>query len=109
MDFKKIIIGIIALIAVGAIVVGVKSQFSSKNNQQDRGNSLVENSSVNTTNIDTSNIVKEELYAEGQGKKIYGYITAPKNYKEQKLPTIIVSHGFGGNAERGDYYAPEFS
>ena len=30
MDFKKIIIGIIALIAVGAIVVGVKSQFSQK-------------------------------------------------------------------------------
>ena len=33
MDFKKIIIGIIALIAVGAIVVGVKSQFSSKGQQ----------------------------------------------------------------------------
>ena len=105
MNFKKIIIGLIALLTVGAIAVGVKSQFSHKETPQERGNSLVENSSVNTSNIDTSNIVKEELYAEGQGKKIYGYITAPKNYKEQKLPTIIASHGFGGNAERQDYYA----
>ena len=86
------------LVAIVAVAFGVKSQSSSKNNQQDRGNSLVENSSVNTSNIDTSNIVKEELYAEGQGKKRYGYITAPKNYKEQKLSTIIASHGFGGNA-----------
>lgn len=105
MNFKKIIIGLVALVAIVAVAFGVKSQFSSKGQQQERGNSLVENSSVNTSNIDTSNIVKEELYAEGQGKKIYGYITAPKNYKEQKLPTIITSHGFGGNAERGDYYA----
>ena len=72
-----------ALVAIVAVAFGVKSQFSPKNNQQDRGNSLVENSSVNTSNIDTSNIVKEELYSEGQGKKIYGYITAPKNYKDK--------------------------
>ena len=104
MNFKKIIIGLIALLTVGAIAVGVKSQFLHKETPQERGNSLVENSSVNTSNIDTSNIVKEELYAEAQGKKIYGYITAPKNYKDQKLPTIVISHGFGGNAERQDYY-----
>lgn len=100
MNFKKIVIGIAALVSIAAVALGVKSQFSYKDTPQDRGNSLVENSSVNTSNIDASNIVKEELYAEGQGKKIYGYITAPKNYKEQKLPTIIASHGFGGNAER---------
>ena len=105
MSFKKIVIGIAAIVAIAAVALGVKLQFSPKNNQQDRENSLVENSSVNTSNIDTSNIVKEELYAEGQGKKFYGYITAPKNYKEQKLLTIITSHGFGGNAERQDYYA----
>ena len=64
MNFKKIIIGLIALLTVGAIAVGVKSQFSRKETPQERGNSLVENSSVNTSNIDTSNIVKEELYAD---------------------------------------------
>ena len=60
MNFKKIII-----IGIAAVALGVKSQFSPKEQQQERGNSLVENSSVNISNIDTSNIVKEELYAEG--------------------------------------------
>ena len=69
MNFKKIIIGIIALVAIVGVALGVKSQFSHKDTSQERGNSLVENSSTNTSNIDTSNIVKEELYAEGQGKK----------------------------------------
>lgn len=98
MNIKKIIIGIVALVAIVAVAFGVKSQFSHKEIPQERGNNLVENSSINTSNIDTRNIVKEELYAEGQGKKIYGYITVPKNYKEQKLSPIIASHGFGGNA-----------
>ena len=70
-----------------------------KNKSVPKENGLIESSSTNTSNIDTSNLVKEELYSEGQGKKIYGYITAPKNYKDQKLPTVIISHGFGGLAE----------
>ena len=85
------------------MVVGV--YFGVKNKSVPKENGLVESSSTNTLNIDTSNLVKEELYSEGQGKKIYGYITAPKNYKDQKLPTVIISHGFGGLAERGDFYA----
>ena len=83
------------------MVVGV--YFGVKNKSVPKENGLVESSSTNTLNIDTSNLVKEELYSEGQGKKIYGYITAPKNYKDQKLPTVIISHGFGGLAERGDF------
>ena len=65
MNFKKIIIGIVALVAIVAVAFGVKSQFSHKETSQDRGNILVENSTVNTSNIATRNIVKEELYAEG--------------------------------------------
>ena len=64
------------------MVVGV--YFGVKNKSVPKENGLVESSSTNTLNIDTSNLVKEELYSEGQGKKIYGYITAPKNYKNQK-------------------------
>lgn len=72
------------------------------NNKQ---GSLIENVQSTDVNIDTSNIVKEEFYSEENGKKVYGYFTAPKNYKENKLPTIIYSHGFGGRAEFGDYMA----
>lgn len=96
---KKVIIAVVVCILVVGVYFGVKNKSVPKENR------LIESSSTNTSNIDTSNLVKEELYSEGQGKKIYGYITAPKNYKDQKLPTVIISHGFGGLAERGDFYA----
>jgi alpha/beta superfamily hydrolase len=54
---------------------------------------------------DTSEITKEELPTQGNGTSIYGYVTAPANYRETRLPAIIYSHGFGGMAERGDGYA----
>lgn len=95
---KVIIAAVVCILAVGVY-------FGVKNKSVPKENGLIESSSTNTSNIDTSNLVKEELYSEGQGKKIYGYITAPKNYKDQKLPTVIISHGFGGLAERGDFYA----
>ena len=41
MNFKKIIIGIVALVAIVAVAFGVKSQFSHKEIPQERGNSLV--------------------------------------------------------------------
>lgn len=96
---KKVIIAAVVCILVVGVYFGVKNKSVPKEN------GLIESSSTNTSNIDTSNLVKEELYSEGQGKKIYGYITAPKNYKDQKLPTVIISHGFGGLAERSDFYA----
>lgn len=58
---------------------------------------------------DTSQIVTEELHATDDTRDIYGYITAPVNYKETTLPTIIFSHGFGGRAETGDAYAQQLA
>ena len=55
MNFKKIIIGIVALVAIVAVAFGVKSQFSHKETSQDRGNNLVENSSINTSKRSASN------------------------------------------------------
>lgn len=34
-------------------------------------------------------MVTEELRTSGEGKSIYGYVTAPEGYKEKKLPTVI--------------------
>lgn len=57
----------------------------------------------------SENIVKEEYYVKKDNVNIYGYITAPENYKDLKLPTIVFSHGFNGRAEFGDSYAKYFA
>ena len=58
---------------------------------------------------DTSSIIREELLASGPGRTIYGYVTAPVNYPDTKLPTIIFSHGFSGRAESGDAWAHQLA
>lgn len=58
---------------------------------------------------DTSSIIREELLAPGPGRTIYGYVTAPVNYRDTKLPTIIFSHGFSGRAESGDAWAHQLA
>lgn len=46
----------------------------------------------------------EELYANRDGNQIYGVIYIPQNAGE-KMPTVIFSHGFGGNYQVGTQYA----
>ncbi|MDO5751051.1 MAG: alpha/beta fold hydrolase [Rothia sp. (in: high G+C Gram-positive bacteria)] len=48
---------------------------------------------------DTSRIVTEELHAAGPHGDIYGYVTAPVNFRDTQLPVVIFSHGFNGRAE----------
>lgn len=49
----------------------------------------------------------EELYASKDGQQIYGIIYIPD--KEEKMPAVIFSHGFGGNYEVGTQYAEAFA
>lgn len=46
----------------------------------------------------------QELYARRDGKQIYGVIYIPQNAGD-KIPTVIFSHGFGGNYQVGAKYA----
>ncbi|MGN0252078.1 MAG: alpha/beta hydrolase [Oliverpabstia sp.] len=45
-----------------------------------------------------------ELYAERDENRIYGVIYVPQDAGE-KMPTVIFSHGFGGNYQVGTQYA----
>ena len=49
----------------------------------------------------------EELYASKDNQQIYGIIYIPD--KEEKMPAVIFSHGFGGNYEVGAQYAEAFA
>ena len=46
----------------------------------------------------------QELYADRDGKQIYGVIYIPQGVGE-KMPAVIFSHGFGGNYQVGTQYA----
>lgn len=50
----------------------------------------------------------KELYAERDGKQIYGVIYVPNGAGEQ-MPAVIFSHGFAGNYQVGTQYAQELA
>lgn len=46
----------------------------------------------------------QELYAKRDENRIYGVVYIPQDAGE-KMPTVIFSHGFGGNYQVGTQYA----
>lgn len=60
---------------------------------------------VSAQNQTDSPILKEEMPVPYKDGAIYGYFTEREDLQDQALPLIIYSHGFGGQAERGDRYA----
>ena len=63
----------------------------------------------NIEQASTQEVIQTELPAVGKQRTIYGYLTAPQNYQELKLPTIVLAHGFGGRAESLAFYAEAFA
>ena len=103
MKFSKYIISILTIILIlgGAIFIW-------KNRENTSSSSQVEESVPSTSNQDTSksttsqesllisteDIVTEEYTVAYEDKKLYGEITAPRDYKNKKLPVVVISHGF---------------
>ena len=44
--------------------------------------------------VPTEDIVTEEYTVTYEDKNLYGQITAPRDYKNKKLPVVVISHGF---------------
>ena len=53
----------------------------------------------------TENIVSEEYSVSYDDKQLYGKITAPRDYKSKKLPTIVIAHGLNNTLEQYDMYS----
>lgn len=51
------------------------------------------------------NLIKEEYQVEREGVSLYGVMTASQNYREEKRPLVIISHGFGNTLEQYETYA----
>ena len=103
MKFSKYIISILTIILIlgGAIFIW-------KNRENTSSSSQVEESVPSTSNQDTSksttsqesllipteDIVTEKYLISYEDKNLYGQITAPRDYKNKKLPVVVISHGF---------------
>lgn len=53
----------------------------------------------------TNDIVSEEYSVSYDDKQLYGKITAPRDYKSKKLPTIVIAHGFNNTLEQYEMYS----
>lgn len=47
----------------------------------------------------TNDIISERYHVKRGSKRLYGVITAPRGYKREKLPLVIISHGFNNTLE----------
>jgi len=53
----------------------------------------------------TEDIVSEDYSVSYDDKQLYGKITAPRDYKSKKLPTIVIAHGLNNTLEQYDMYS----
>ena len=53
----------------------------------------------------TEDIVSEEYSISYDDKQLYGKITAPRDYKSKKLPTIVIAHGLNNTLEQYEMYS----
>ena len=53
----------------------------------------------------TEDIVSEDYSVSYDDKQLYGKITAPRDYKSKKLPTIVIAHGLNNTLEQYEMYS----
>lgn len=103
MKFSKYIISIltISLVIGGAIFIWKNRENTSPGSQVEESVPSTSNQDISksTTSqeillIPTEDIVTEEYTVAYEDKNLYGEITAPRDYKNKKLPVVVISHGF---------------
>lgn len=57
----------------------------------------------------TEDIVSETYMVEREGVNLYGVVTASRNYKNEKRPLVIISHGFNNTLEMYEEYADKLA
>ena len=103
MKFPKYIISILTIILIlgGAIFIWKNRENTSPGSQVEESVPSTSNQDISksTTSqesllIPTEDIVTEEYTVTYEDKNLYGQITAPRDYKNKKLPVVVISHGF---------------
>ena len=97
---------IVSILAIGLVIGGgilfwknrentspriqVEESISSTSSQETNQSPKTQESHL----VPTEDIVTEEYMVTYEDKKLYGQISAPKDYKNKKLPVVVISHGF---------------
>lgn len=97
---------IVSILAIGLVIGGGILFWKNRENTSPRiqAEESISSTSSQETNqspktqeshlVPTEDIVTEEYTVTYEDKKLYGQITAPKDYKNKKLPVVVISHGF---------------
>ena len=97
---------IVSILAIGLVIGGGILFWKNRENTSPRiqAEESISSTSSQETNqspktqeshlVPTDDIVTEEYTVAYEDKKLYGQITAPKDYKNKKLPVVVISHGF---------------
>ncbi len=97
---------IVSILAIGLVIGGGILFWKSRENTSPRiqaeesalsASSQETNQSPKTQEshlVPTEDIVTEEYTVIYEDKNLYGQITAPRDYKNKKLPVVVISHGF---------------
>lgn len=107
------------LIGLLILVVYVRQRLTQTENQTDSPSSMsVQKKEPSTSVFESENtshsawqlhpteeIVSEEYVVKREGINLYGVITASRQYKNERRPLIIISHGFNNTLEMYEEYA----
>ena len=97
---------IVSFLAIGLVIGGGILFWKNRENTSPRiqAEESISSTSSQETNqspktqeshlVPTEDIVTEEYTVTYEDKNLYGQITAPKDYKNKKLPVVVISHGF---------------
>ena len=97
---------IVSILAIGLVIGGGILFWKNRENTSPRiqAEESISSTSSQETNqspktqeshlVPTEDIVTEEYMVTYEDKKLYGQISAPKDYKNKKLPVVVISHGF---------------
>ena len=97
---------IVSILAIGLLIGGGILFWKNRENTSPRiqAEESISSASSQETNqspktqeshlVPTEDIVTEEYTVTYEDKNLYGQITAPIDYKNKKLPVVVISHGF---------------
>lgn len=96
----------------GNVEVQTTSRTSTSESSTEQSTALTSETTASSSTFElkaTEDIVSETYMIEREGVNLYGVVTASRNYKNEKRPLVIISHGFNNTLEMYEEYADKLA